>query len=57
MEAFQDNEKARKRYKYLSHIPLNSDIKFVDIDLSAYLSFEALNAFDEEVLLEAEQCR
>lgn len=49
MDGFQQNEKTRKRFKYLGHIPLNADIKFVNIEMNPFLTFETLLILDEEV--------
>lgn len=32
------NDESRKRYKFLSHLPLGSDVLIAELDLSQYLS-------------------
>ena len=49
MEAFEQSEKVRKKYKYLTHIPQNSDIKFAEVMINSYLSYENLAAYEDEV--------
>ncbi len=43
-------EENRKRFKYLSHLPLHTEFKIIELDLKEpYLSKKTLNAFREEI--------
>jgi hypothetical protein len=44
------NEDLRKRFKYLSHLPLHSDFKIVELDLvEPILSSQTLSLFEKEI--------
>jgi len=50
-ESYFMSEDNRKRFKYLSHLPLNSEFKVVEVELTEkYVSKKTLNVFEEEVL-------
>lgn len=49
-DSFFMSEENRKRYKYLSHLPLHSEFKVVELDLKEpYLSQKTLDAFRHEI--------
>lgn len=51
MESVFITEENRKRYKYLSHLPLHSEFKLVELDLKEpVLSPKTLEAFGAEIL-------
>ena len=51
MKDYFMSEENRKRFKYLSHLPLNSEFKVVEVELTEkYVSKKTLNVFEEEVL-------
>lgn len=50
MESVFITEENRKRYKYLSHLPLHSEFKLVELDLKPpVLSLKTLEAFSAEI--------
>ncbi|CEM34195.1 unnamed protein product [Vitrella brassicaformis CCMP3155] len=42
------NESMRKRYKFLSHLPLSSSIRFLDVDITPLLSDKTRTHFRDE---------
>ncbi len=49
-DSFFMSEENRKRFKYLSHLPLHSEFKIVELDLNEpILSEETLNMFAKEI--------
>jgi hypothetical protein len=43
------SEDNRKRFKYLSHLPLHSEFKIVELDLHSKLSETTLKIFEREI--------
>lgn len=49
-DSFFMSEENRKRYKYLSHLPLHSEFKIVELELKEpYLSKKTLELFSDEI--------
>lgn len=49
-ESFFMSEDNRKRFRYLSHLPLHSEFKIVEVELTEeYVSKETRKLFDEEI--------
>lgn len=46
---FMTEENRRSRYKYLSHLPLHSEFRLVELDLGEYLSESTLDQFKDEI--------
>jgi hypothetical protein len=58
MEDMTQTEQTRKRYKYLGHLPISADFKFVLVDLDHVLMTPANKAgFKEDVKTRADQLR
>ncbi|KAI8147314.1 hypothetical protein BJV82DRAFT_664560 [Fennellomyces sp. T-0311] len=48
-------EEVRKRFKYLSHLPLACDVTFLEVDLKKLVSTETAKAFNNELKLRAKK--
>jgi hypothetical protein len=48
-ESFFMSEDNRKRFKYLSHLPLHTEFKIVELDLTPQLSDHTLGLFAREI--------
>ena len=48
MENLSQNENTRKRYKFLSHLPLTCQFQFVEIDMRPLVDKESIAPFQEE---------
>ncbi|RIA95012.1 hypothetical protein C1645_734374 [Glomus cerebriforme] len=42
-------EDLRKRFKYLSHLPLSCDVTFLEVDLKGFVSDNSLKVFENEL--------
>jgi len=49
MDSFQHSDQTRKRYRFLDHIPLNSDIKFAQVEMRFYLSTMNYQTLNQEL--------
>ena len=48
-ESFFMSEDNRKRFKYLSHLPLHTEFKIIELDLTPQLSDHTLSLFAREI--------
>jgi len=49
IESFIQTEESRKRYRFLSHLPLQSKVQFCELDLSQMLPKDAVKPFLQEI--------
>jgi hypothetical protein len=49
LESVTQTDATRKRYRYLSHLPLTSTFQLCEVDLSDILPSEAFSPFAEEI--------
>ncbi|CAB4490042.1 hypothetical protein RhiirA5_354521 [Rhizophagus irregularis] len=43
------NEELRKRFKYISHLPLSCDVTFLEVDLKGFVTDDSLKIFENEL--------